>query len=223
MTKNKPNSNMIILAVIIPLFLAIAGVVILAVFSNNVQNQTATTDDSVAPLADSEGIAEYNPPRDVQDFTMPASTGEEVSLSDFRGKYVMIAFGYTRCPDVCPINMADFKQVKRFLGQNADEVVFLFVSVDGERDTPELLQSFMARYDPEFIGLSGTDALLADARSDFGLYYARIENPSAPQDYLVDHTASRFLIDKDGKLTRFYSFTTTPRAMARDIIGLLSQ
>lgn len=224
MTENKSNSNMLILAVILPLFLAIAGVTILTIFSNNVQNQTATTaDDHLAPMANSEGVAEYNPPRDVQDFTMPASTGEEVSLSDFRGKFVMIAFGYTRCPDVCPVNMADFKQVKRFLGQNADEVVFLFISVDGERDTPDLLQSFMARYDSEFIGLSGTDALLTSAQTDFGLYYARIENPSAPQDYLVDHTASRFLIDKNGKLIRFYSFTTTPRAMARDIIGLLSQ
>jgi protein SCO1 len=223
MTENKPNSNTLILAVIIPLFLAIAGVVILAIFNNNVQNQTETTGDDITPLANSEGITEYNPPRDVQAFTMPASTGADVSLSDFRGKYVMIAFGYTRCPDVCPANMADFKQVKRFLGENADEVVFLLISVDGQRDTPDLLQGYMARYDPEFIGLSGTDASLASLQTDFGLYYARIENLSSPQDYLVDHTASRFLIDKNGQLIRFYSFTTTPRAMARDIIGLLSQ
>jgi len=222
MTNKNTNSNLIILAVLLPLLLAVAGVTILTIFSGNVQNQNTITTDDSTPMMNSEGISEYNPPRTVQDFTMPASTGDDVSLSDFRGKLVLIAFGYTRCPDVCPVNMLDFRQVKRFLGDNADEVVFLFVSVDGERDNPDLLRDYLARYDTEFIGLSGTDDSIAPIISDYGLFYARVENPSAPNDYLVDHTASRFLIDKEGNLIRLYSFTTTPRAMARDIIGILS-
>lgn len=222
MTEKKTNSNVIILAVVLPLLLAVAGVVILSLFSNNVQNQNEIATDDTMPTMNSEGISEYNPPKVVNDFTMPASTGSDVSLSDFRGKLVLMAFGYTRCPDVCPVNMLDFRQVKRFLGDNADEVVFIFVSVDGQRDNPDLLRDYLARYDAEFIGLSGTDEVIAPIIDDYGLFYQRVENPSAPDDYLVDHTASRFLIDKDGNLTRVYSFTTTPRAMARDIITLLS-
>lgn len=220
MAQKKSNSNILILAVFIPIVLAIAGVLILTVFNNRVAELPA--DDNTTPIANSEGISIYKPPKPVHDFTMPASTGENVSLSDFRGKLVLIAFGYTRCPDVCPTNMLEYRKIKRFLNVNADEVVFLFISVDGERDTPNSLRDFMALYDTSFIGLSGTDETLAPLMDDYGLYYGRIENPRAPQQYLVDHTATRFLIDKQGNLIRVYSYTTDARAITRDILSILA-
>jgi len=225
--QKKPNNNILILAVVFPILLAVAGVVILATFENNAQNQTVTTDVNGTPIPNSEGISVYNPPKTVPDFSMPASTGETLSLSDFAGKLVLVSFGYTRCPDVCPTNMLEYRKIKRFLGgDNAEEVVFLFISVDGERDTPDALREYMALYDtytnPSFIGMSGTHETLAPLLDDFCLYYARIENPTSSQDYLVDHTASRFLIDKDGNLSRVYSYTTDARAITRDIISILS-
>ncbi|MDX2078815.1 MAG: SCO family protein [bacterium] len=221
MSENKKNNNVLIIAVGLPMLLAVVGVVILAIFTNTTQQQTATPSEDNTPTANSDGVSVYDPPKTIQDFTMSASTGETVSLSDFRGKLVLIAFGYTRCPDVCPTNMLDFRQVKRFLAERADNVVFLLISVDGERDTPDLLRDYLVRYDPAFIGLSGTDAELNPIKDDYGLYYARIENPRAPNDYMVDHTASRFLVDAEGRLIRVYSFTTDARVMARDIVRVL--
>ncbi len=218
----KPNSNILILAVLFPILLAVAGVVILSTFGNTVENQATTTDSNGIPAPNSEGISIYNPPQAISNFSMPASTGETLSLSDFRGKLVLVAFGYTRCPDVCPTNMLEYRKIKRFLGDNAEEVVFLFISVDGDRDTPDALREYMALYDSSFIGMSGTDEILAPIQEEYGLYYARIENPRSPQDYLVDHTASRFLIDKNGDLSRVYSYTTDARAITRDIISMLS-
>lgn len=220
MAQKKSNSNILILAVVIPVVLAVAGVLILTVFNNRVAD--LPSDENSTPIANSEGISIYNPPKPVHDFTMPASTGENVSLSDFRGKLVLIAFGYTRCPDVCPTNMLEYRKIKRFLNANADEVVFLFISVDGERDTPSSLRDYMALYDASFIGLSGTDETLAPLMDDYGLYYGRIENPRAPQEYLIDHTATRFLIDKQGNLSRVYSYTTDARAITRDILSILA-
>jgi protein SCO1/2 len=220
MAQKKSNSNILILAVFIPIILAVAGVLILMVFNNRVAD--LPSDENSTPIANSEGISIYNPPKPVHDFTMPASTGENVSLSDFRGKLVLIAFGYTRCPDVCPTNMLEYRKIKRFLNANADEVVFLFISVDGERDTPSSLRDYMALYDASFIGLSGTDETLAPLMDDYGLYYGRIENPRAPREYLVDHTATRFLIDKQGNLSRVYSYTTDARAITRDILSILA-
>ncbi|MCL4256154.1 MAG: SCO family protein, partial [Anaerolineae bacterium] len=197
----KPNNNILILAVIFPILLAVVGVIILVTSGNNIPNPTTTTDTNGTPVPNSEGISVYNPPKTIPNFSMPASTGETLSLSDFAGKLVVLSFGYTRCPDVCPTNMLEYRKIKRFLGgDNAEQVVFLFISVDGERDTPDVLREYMELYDtyynPSFIGMSGTDETLSPLLEDFGLYYARIENPRAPQDYLVDHTASRFLIDK---------------------------
>ncbi len=214
----KTNNNIVILVVLLPLVLAIIAMVILMLSGQIVEPQTTIT---TTPAPNSDGVSIYNPSREIQDFAMPASTGAMLNLSDLRGKLVLLSFGYTRCPDVCPVNMLDFSQVKRFLGDNADEVVFVFISVDGERDTPDLLRDYLLRYDSDFIGLSGTDETLILIQEDYGLYYARIENPRAPNDYMVDHTASRFLVDREGRLSRVYSFTTDPRAMARDILGQL--
>lgn len=223
MSQKSRNNTILILAIVFPIILAIAGIIILATFANNVQERSQLATDTGTPIPNSEGISIFDPPKRVSDFAMPASTGETLKLSDFRGKLVLIAFGYTRCPDVCPTNMLEYRKIKRFLAGSADQVVFLFISVDGERDTPQALRDYVALYDPSFIGMSGTDDILVPLKDEYGLYYAHIENPRSPQDYLVDHTASRFLIDKDGRLIRVYSYTTDARAIVRDIFSILAQ
>ncbi|MCL4255212.1 MAG: SCO family protein [Anaerolineae bacterium] len=225
--QKKPNNNILILAFVFSILFLFGVGIILASVASNPQNQTTTTDVNGMPVPNSDGISVYNPPKSIPNFSMPTSTGETLSLSDFAGKLVVLSFGYTRCPDVCPTNMLEYRKIKRFLGaDNAEEVVFLFISVDGERDTPDALREYMGLYDtyynPSFVGMSGTDETLTPLLEDFGLYYARIENPTSPQDYLVDHTASRFLIDKNGNLSRVYSYTTDARAITRDIISILS-
>lgn len=221
MSQARKSQNLIlILAVVFPLIFAIAITIVLIIAQSDTASQTASTSDT-APSMNSDGVSVYNPPKPLHNFTMPASTGETLSLSDFRGKLVLVAFGYTRCPDVCPANMLEFRQVKRFLGERADDVVFLFISVDGERDTPDFLNDYLRRYDPVFIGLSGTDTELAPLIDDYSLFYGRRENPNAPDDYMVDHTASRFLIDANGQLIRIYSYSANARTMARDITRVL--
>ncbi|MCG8350106.1 MAG: SCO family protein, partial [Chloroflexales bacterium] len=95
------------------------------------------------------------PPRQLTDFSLPGSTGETLSLSDLRGKMVLVYFGYTFCPDFCPMTLADFARIKQELGAQADQVVFMMISVDAERDTPEVLARYMSAFDEDFIGLTG--------------------------------------------------------------------
>ncbi len=167
--------------------------------------------------AELAGITRIDPPQELQDFTLVANNGDPLSLSDLQGRLVLVYFGYTHCPDACPATLLDFRRIKRDLGDDADDVVFLFVSVDGERDTPEFIDRYLQRYDPEFIGLSGTDDVLQTIQGDYSLVYERRPTAGSEAGYLIDHTASKFLIDRDGRLARVYSFVTEPSRIAADI------
>jgi protein SCO1/2 len=162
-----------------------------------------------------------DPPQPLTDFTFTANNGNPMSLSDLAGDYVLLAFGYTHCPDVCPNTLLNFRQVKRDLGLESDKVSFLFISVDGERDTPEVLDRYLERYDPEFIGMSGEDEILRTIQEEYGLFYEIRENVNSAAGYLVEHTASRFLIDPQGRLIRIYSFTDNAEDIAADIQSML--
>jgi len=162
-----------------------------------------------------------DPPRDVADFTLTAHTGEPMKLSDLRGKSVLIFFGYTHCPDVCPLTLAEFKKVKTELGSSAGQVAFVFISVDGERDTPERLTQYVTAFDPDFIGLTGDDSTLRTISRDFGVFFQR--QNSNDTNYLVDHTASSFVVDPDGRLHIVYPFDTDPAIIAQGIRKLLEK
>ena len=162
------------------------------------------------------------PPLALQPFTLPASTGETVSLNDLTatGRWTMLFFGYTHCPDFCPTTLAEFTQVKRLLGGGADQTQFVFVSVDGERDTPNVLATYLANFDPAFLGLQGDDATLAEIGPDFGLVYQRQTDTGSAASYLVDHTTRSYLIDPQGRLRRSFSYSTQPDAIAQAITAL---
>jgi len=154
------------------------------------------------------------------DFTLTASTGERVSLSDFRGKVVLMYFGYTFCPDACPTTLTQLKKVAPALGDRASDVQVLMVTIDPARDTPEVLREYLAHFDPSFIGLTGTDEEILAAATPFGIYFNKHAGTAAT-GYLVDHTTSVLAIDKEGYLRLIYGFETPGEDIAADVRELL--
>lgn len=156
-----------------------------------------------------------------QNFQLTDFDGKPRSPADFNGKVVVVFFGYTQCPDVCPTTMGEMVQVKKLLGADGDKLQVLFVSVDPERDTPEVLKAYMGSFDPGFLGLyaASPDALAALAR-DFKVYYKRVDGKT-PTSYTMDHTAASYVYDTQGRLRLFSRYGSGAQAMADDIKLLL--
>ncbi|MCX6030583.1 MAG: SCO family protein [Chloroflexi bacterium] len=154
------------------------------------------------------------------DFTLTASGGKAVKLSDFRGKLVVLYFGYTYCPDVCPTTLGDLARALNKLGQRADGVQVVMVTVDPARDTPEHLADYVSHFDPTFVGLSGTADQIAVAAAGFGIYYQKHEGTAAT-GYLVDHTATISVLDKEGHVRLVWPFGTPSEDMAADLGQML--
>lgn len=131
----------------------------------------------------------------------------------------MVFFGYTSCPDVCPATLSEVKWVFQQMGAGVDQVEFLFVTVDPERDTPEVIAEHLDRFSPRFVGLWGTEEELARAREVYGVYAAR--DPSEADFYTMTHTSRIFLIDQDGLLRTNYTFDETAETILTDVSSLL--
>lgn len=162
------------------------------------------------------------PPLPAEDFTLYDQQNEPFRLIDQRGEVVLIFFGYTHCPDVCPLTLADFKQIKAELGAEAGRVNFVFITVDPERDTPDRLAEHMANFDPAIIALTGDRVDLETVWKAYGVYAAKAEAASA-SGYLVDHTARVYAIDANGDLRMTYAFGTESEAIAQDVAHLLAE
>lgn len=163
-----------------------------------------------------------SPPRALTDFALTSHRGTPLSLGDLRGKAVLLFFGYTRCPDFCPTTLVEFRDVKRALGAEAADVAFVFVSVDAESDTAEALGQYVTNFDPEFIGLRGDAATLARVGPEYDLYFQKRAVDGAT-GYLIDHTATTYLIDREGRLRIIFPYGTPASAIATDIRALLAQ
>lgn len=148
--------------------------------------------------------------------------GSSFRLSEMRGKVVMLFFGYTSCPDVCPTTLAEFKQALEELGAKSDQVQVLFVTVDPERDTPQRTQEYVDHFNPKFIGLSGSEAELAKVWNDYGVFRETVKGTSAA-GYLVNHTARVTLIDQQGNLRVSFGFDTPVKDIVHDLNLLLSE
>ena len=155
-----------------------------------------------------------------KDFTLTDHTGKVRTLEDFRGKIVVMFFGYTQCPDVCPTTMAEMATVLKEMGPSADEVQVLFVTVDPERDTRELLSHYVPAFDKRFIGLYGDAAATAKVAKEFKVFYAKAPGADA-SSYTVDHTAGSFVFDKQGQLRLFVRHGQGPGLIAHDLRQLL--
>jgi protein SCO1 len=134
-----------------------------------------------------------------KDFTLTDHTGKTRTLADFRGKVVVVFFGYTRCPDVCPTTLADLKVAREQLGEDGKRVQVLFVTVDPERDTRELLANYVPAFDPSFLGLYGDPAAIARVAKEFKVFYQKAPGKT-PDSYTVDHTAGSYVFDPQGRL-----------------------
>lgn len=158
-------------------------------------------------------------PNPSPDFTLASASGP-VSLSDFRGRVVVLYFGYTFCPDVCPTTMADLARAMRDLGTKAKDVQVILVSVDPARDTPENLQKYVTSFDPTFIGITGSEEDVATAAALYGVYFAKHEGSEA-SGYLIDHTASVMVLNREGRLKLVLPFGTPAEAIASDLAEVL--
>lgn len=168
--------------------------------------------------------AAYDPPRTGVDFTLTDTEGEPFSTTDLQGKVVLLFFGYTHCPDFCPMTMTEFQRIKQDLGDDADKVAFVMVSVDPERDTPQVMKEYLEFFDPSFIGLSGSPEELAPIKDEFGIYSSA--GDATPQSngedvYWVDHSTKTYVLNKDGELTIEYAFGTSVEDITSDIEHLI--
>lgn len=162
------------------------------------------------------------PPVEAFDFELAMAGGESFRLGDQRGKVVLMFFGYANCPDVCPTTLSEFKRVHEALGEDAGQVAFVFVTVDPERDPPEMVAQYARAFNPDFIGLSGAEEELAPIWEEYFVYRNRVESESA-SGYLMEHSARVMVIDKHGNLRMTFPFGMADEAMTEDVQHLLAE
>ena len=150
-------------------------------------------------------------------FTLVTHTGKTVTDADFRGKYLLVNFGYTYCPDVCPTTLQTIALTLDALGNDAAAVQPLFITVDPQRDTAEVLAGYVAAFDPRIIGLTGTPQQIIDTAKTFHAYYAKVEANDGTGDYFMDHSAFIYLMDPDGRSLTALPYQKTPQAIAEAI------
>ena len=155
-----------------------------------------------------------------RDFSLTDHAGKPRTLADFRGKVVVLFFGYAQCPDVCPTTLAALAEAMRQLGPDAAKVQVLFVTVDPERDTRELMSSYVTAFDPSFLGLSGDAEATARTAKEFKILYQK-QPGKTPESYTVDHSAGTFIFDPQGRLRLYVGHGQGPDVFAHDIRELL--
>jgi protein SCO1 len=178
-------------------------------------NNLAAVNSEPTPTAQAEGITAVQPPMILSDFTLTNQRGEETSFSDLQGKWTLLFFGYTNCPDYCPITLTEYKRIRDTLGEDAAKVQFVFVSVDGTRDTPQVVADYLTAHgvDDFVIGLTGGEETVREIGAEYGLY---VDTPAGTPEhehteeagYGVDHSTQSFLIDPEGNLRVIYNFAT---------------
>lgn len=161
----------------------------------------------------------FDPPHDAPQFSLPGSDGSEVTLARYRGKVVLLTFGFTSCAAVCPTTLATLAQARHKLGKAADSVQVIFVTVDPARDDAAHMREYLAAFDPGFIGATGAPDALAAVRTKYGVTAVKQGTGS---DYAMDHTSSIFLIDRAGRLRAMMPFGRDAEDFAHDIRLLLA-
>ncbi len=162
---------------------------------------------------------QIDPPKQMPDFTLPSLNGS-TQLSSFRGKITVIFFGFTNCMDICPATLAKLNVALDKLGENANDVRVVFISVDHQRDTPETVATYASKFRPDFIGLTGTQTEIDSVTKDYGIYY-KLGTPDANGDYEVEHTAAVMVLDRQGRLEMTWSTDQQPAEIAADLTFLL--
>ena len=154
--------------------------------------------------------------------TLTDADGQPRTLADFKGKVPVVFFGYTQCPDVCPTTMTELAEIKRSLGPDGARVIGVFVTVDPERDSAELLKAYMANFGPDFVGLRGTPDQVRAAAKEFKVFFAKVPGASETS-YTVDHTAGSYVFDTQGRVRLFTRYGSGAKALAEDLKILLAE
>ncbi|RZS84323.1 SCO family protein [Pigmentiphaga kullae] len=154
------------------------------------------------------------------DLSLTDFNGQPRTLQDFKGKVLVVFFGFVQCPDVCPTALAEFVQVKNSLGKDGDRLQVAFVTVDPERDTPEILRAYVTQFDPSFLGLRGDADATARVAKSFKVFYAKVPGKE-PGSYTMDHTAGVYIYDPEGHLRLFARHNAGADALTSDIRQLL--
>jgi protein SCO1 len=161
----------------------------------------------------------FEPPRAAPEFALQGSDGGELALSRFRGKVVVLAFGFTSCADVCPVTLGTLASARRKLGAPSGEVQVVYVTVDPERDTPERLRSYLKTFDPTFVGGTGTAAQLEALRKQYGIEATRV---TAGNSYAFSHSSYTYLIDREGRLRALMPYGSPADSYVHDLQILLA-
>jgi protein SCO1/2 len=154
-------------------------------------------------------------------FTLTDHTGRKVTDADFRGKYMLIFFGYTYCPDVCPTELQVMAEALKQLGPRGESITPVFISIDPERDTPEILKSYVENFDPRLVGLTGTPDETAAVAKAYRAYYAKAGKTESP-DYLMDHSSIIYLMDRQGRFLKHFTYTTDAKALAEGLLAAMA-
>lgn len=157
-----------------------------------------------------------------RDFQLVDQHGQTRTLGDFRGKVLVVFFGYTQCPDVCPTTLAELAQVKQSLGPDGEQVQGIFITVDPERDTPDLLKAYLANFDPSFVALRGTAEQIQAAAKEFKVFYQKVPGKTEGS-YTMDHTAASYLFDRQGRVRVFSRYGSGAQALAEDLKLLIAE
>jgi cytochrome oxidase Cu insertion factor (SCO1/SenC/PrrC family) len=150
-------------------------------------------------------------------FTLTAHTGERISDAAFRGRFMLVAFGFTHCPDVCPAELQVMTAALEAMGAQAERVQPIFITIDPERDTAEHLRDYMAHFHPRLIGLTGTPAEIAAVAKAYHVWYQKVEVDSV--DYLMDHTSITYLLDPDGTFVQHFTFGTSAEDLSKALLA----
>jgi protein SCO1 len=155
-----------------------------------------------------------------QNFSLPDASGTVRTMADFKGKVVVVFFGFAQCPDVCPTTMAELAEVKKLLGKDGDKLQGVFITVDPERDTPQVLKAYLQNFDPSFIALRGSLEQTAATAKHFKTYYKKVDGKT-PGSYTMDHSAGSYVFDAQGRVRLYTRYGSGAAALGDDIRLLL--
>jgi protein SCO1 len=157
-----------------------------------------------------------------QDFALQDQFGKTRTMADFKGKAVVVFFGFTQCPDACPTSMAELAEAKKLLGKDGERLQGIFISIDPERDTASVLKAYMENFDPSFLALRGTLEQTALTAKKFRIYFQKVDGKT-PGSYTMDHSTGSYVLDPQGRIRLFTRYGSGAAALADDIRLLLKE
>lgn len=163
----------------------------------------------------------FDPPRAAPEFALPSSTGTPAKLSDYRGKVVVLEFGFSHCAAVCPVSLASLTQARQLLGARGKDVQVLFITVDPARDSAARLRSYLAQFDPGFVGITGSEAQIAQLLKDYGISATKIPLAGSKTEYAMNHSSYLYFIDRQGRQRAMMPFGRPAADIAHDLAILL--